>query len=79
MNWKYWVMRKMNPNRAKNATVTAPLAAEKAGTLNSETSSIGLSACRSRITNMTPTTTVPANPPTVRADSQPRPGASMIV
>lgn len=28
-NWKYWVTMKMKPNRAKNATVTEPLAAVK--------------------------------------------------
>jgi 3-oxoacyl-[acyl-carrier-protein] synthase II len=37
-------MRKMKPNRAKKAMVTEPLAAEKAGTLNRETSSIGSAA-----------------------------------
>ncbi len=41
MNWKYCVTRKMKPNSAKNATVTEPLAAEKAGVRNSETSIIG--------------------------------------
>ena len=41
MNWKYCVIRKMNPNSEKNATVTEPLAALKRGLRNRPTSSIG--------------------------------------
>ena len=51
MNWKYWVTRKMNPNRAKNATVTDALAAEKAGVRNSVRSIIGRARRRSTATN----------------------------
>src|SRR5580765_6430861 len=40
-NWKYWVTRKMKPNRAKNVIVTAPLAALKRRSLKRVTSSIG--------------------------------------
>ena len=40
-SWKNRVMRKMNPNSAKNATVTAPLAALNRRLANSETSMSG--------------------------------------
>ena len=40
-NWKYWVIRKMNPNSAKKVTVTAPLAALKRRSRNRLRSSIG--------------------------------------
>src|SRR6266496_1133423 len=43
-NWKYWVIRKMKPNRVKNDTVTAPLAALNRMLRNSRTSSIGCAA-----------------------------------
>jgi hypothetical protein len=40
-NWKYWVMRKTNPARAKKMTMIEPLAAENRRLRNNETSSIG--------------------------------------
>ena len=65
MNWKYCVIRKMNPNRAKNATVTAPLAAENAGVRNSVTSIIGCSRRRSMATNATDEHAATAKPASV--------------
>ena len=79
MNWKYCVTRKMKPNRAKNATVTEPLAAENAGVRNSETSIIGCSRRRSIATNATASTAVRAKPASVAGSCQPRRGASMTV
>ncbi len=79
MSWKYCVMRKMKPNSAKKAMVTEPLAAEKAGTLNRVTSSIGSAVCRSTTTNAVPSRAVPANPAILDAAPQPRSGASMMV
>ncbi len=79
MNCMYWVIRKMKPKRAKNVTVTAPLAAENAGTLKRETSIIGFSERRSIITNTTLSAAVIANPPRLRTDPHPYCGASMIV
>ena len=79
MNWKYCVMRKMKPNSEKKAMVTEPLAAEKAGTLNRVTSSIGSAVRRSTTTNAVPSRAVPANPAMLEGAPQPRPGASMTV
>ena len=72
-NWKYCVTRKMKPNSAKNVTVTAPLAALKRRSRNSETSSIGCGVRRSRTTNAASSTAAAANPPTV-ADRRPAAG-----
>jgi len=50
-NWKYWVMRKTNPARAKKMTMIEPLAAENRRLRNSETSSIGWRRRRSQAMN----------------------------
>jgi hypothetical protein len=73
------VTRKTNPNKAKNALVTAPLAAVNRRLVNSLTSSIGW-AVRTSCSTKTPRTTAAAmNPTIVRVDAQPRSGASMMV
>jgi hypothetical protein len=79
MYWKYWVIRKMKPKREKNATVTAPLAALKAGIRNRPTSTIGWSLRRSTTTKAAPRSRVPANPARLRAEAHPAWGASMMV
>ena len=56
MNWKYIVIRKMKPSSVKNATVTAPLAAENRRFANRLTSSIGSATRRSHATNATSAT-----------------------
>ena len=78
-NWKYWVIRKMKPDSAKNETVTEPLAAVKRGLRNRLRSSIGCSVRRSRAMNAASSTAVSAKPASVRALPQPWSGASMIV
>ena len=79
MNWKYCVTRKMNPNSAKNATVTAPLAAENAGVRNSDTSIIGCRRRRSIATKLATRIATATKPGIVSGSLQPRRGASMIV
>ena len=79
MNWKYWVIRKMNPNSEKNATVTEPQAAVKRGLRNSVTSSIGARTRRSQRTNPPSSPAASAKPARLRALLQPWSGASMIV
>ena len=44
MNWKYWVIRKMKPNRPKKAAAIAPLAAEKRRSRTGCTSNSGSAA-----------------------------------
>src|SRR5260370_38573053 len=72
-------MRKMNPYSAKKQTVTAPLAAENAGVVNSETSIIGSALRYSSTMKDMISAAVIANPTRVGTDPQPRPGASMMV
>jgi hypothetical protein len=79
MNWKYCVTRKMKPNKAKKATVTEALAAEKAGVRNSVTSIIGRARRLSTATKPVTSAAAMANPARLAALLQPRPGASMIV
>ena len=79
MNWKYWVIRKMKPNKVKNDTVTAPLAALNRMLRNSRTSSIGLGARRSQPMNVASRAAATTNPATLRPLPQPWEGASMIV
>ena len=62
MNWKYWVIRKMKPNKAKNATVTEPLAAVNRRSRNTVRSSIGDGVRLSQWTKETKSTAVRANP-----------------
>src|SRR5258706_13900180 len=78
-NWKYWVIKKMNPNSEKNETVTEALAALKRRSVNSDTSSIGASLWRSQEMNAASSAIAAAKPPSVAALDQPWPGASMIV
>ena len=61
----------MNPNRVKNETVTAPLAALNRMFRNRATSSIGCAARRSRAMNATSRTAEAAKPARVRAAVHP--------
>ena len=70
-NWKYWVIRKMNPERAKNEIATEALAAVKRGLPNSDRSIIGASARRSQAMNAISSTAVRPKPASVRALPQP--------
>src|SRR6185312_16146838 len=78
-NWKYWVTRKMKPERAKKEIATEALAAVKRGFRKRVRSSIGRSVCRSQTANATASNAVSAKPAIVRVLSQPWLGASMIV
>ena len=75
----YCVTRKMNPNSAKNATVTAPLAAEKAGVRNNDTSIIGCRRRRSIATKLATRIATATKPQIVSGSLHPLRGASMIV
>jgi hypothetical protein len=61
----------MNPNKVKNDTVTAPLAALNRMLRNSRTSSIGCAARRSHTMNAASRIAETANPATLRADVHP--------
>ena len=78
-NWKYWVIRKMNPASEKNVTVTEPLAALKRWLRNSPRSIIGSRAVRSRAMNAPSSPAASAKPARLRTLLQPWAGASMIV
>ena len=73
------MIRKTNPNRAKNADVIDTLAAEKRRLRKMVTGSIGWATRSSQRTNTPSSTAATAKPPNVWADSQPHSGASMIV
>ena len=61
----------MKPNRVKNDTVTAPLAALNRRLRNSRTSSIGCAARRSRMMNAASRTAEAAKPATLRPAPHP--------
>jgi hypothetical protein len=61
----------MKPNRVKNDTVTAPLAALNRGLRNRLTSSIGCAARPSRTMNAASRTAAAAKPARLRAAVQP--------
>ena len=73
------VIRKMKPNSAKNATVTAPLAALNRRLVNSVTSISGSLTRRSHSVKQTPAASAIAKPARVRAEDHPHSGASMMV
>src|SRR5215510_1454007 len=77
MTWKYWVIRKMNPFRAKNAIATDPLAAVKRGLRNSATSTIGCAVRASAATKAASTATPAASTLMVVVEPQPQLGAWM--
>ena len=79
MNWKYWVIRKMNPASEKKDTVTEALEAVKRGLANRLRSSMGWLAERSRTMKPANSATARAKPPRLSPLVQPRLGASMIV
>ena len=74
-----WVIRKMNPNRAKKATVTAPLAALNLRLANRVMSMSGSACRRSHTAKPIPAARAVPKPVRVAAEVQPRSGASMIV
>ncbi len=61
----------MNPNKVKNDTATAPLAALNRRLPNSRTSSIGCAALRSRAMNAASRRTQTAKPARLRPAVQP--------
>ena len=73
--WKYWVIRKMNPSRAKKAIATDALAAVNLGLRNRLTSIIGLAMLRSATTSPARTARPAASRPIVNPEDQPQPGA----
>ena len=79
MNWKYWVMTKMNPNRVKKPAVTAKLPPENRRLRNTDTSSMGCVLRRSHTVKATRTATAKANPVAARVLVHPQVGASMTV
>ncbi len=79
MNWKYWVMTKMKPNRVRKPAVTARLPPENRRFANTDTSSIGWVRRCSHSANVTRTIAATAKPMTVRALPHPQSGASMTV
>ena len=72
-------MRKTKPNSAKNADVTATLAALKRRLRKMPTGSIGDGVRSSHHTNVASRTAARAKPPIVVGSAQPHSGASMIV
>src|SRR5215831_15238795 len=78
MTWKYWVIRKMNPSRAKNAIATEAAAAVNRGLRNRLMSIIGWAVARSATTRAPRTAAPAARTLRVAADAQPHPGAWMI-
>ena len=65
------MIRKMKPNKMKNDTVTAPLAALNRMLRNRPTSSIGCAARRSHAMNAASKTAEAAKPATLRAAPHP--------
>ena len=79
MNWKYWVMTKMKPNKVRKPAVTARLPPENRRLTNTDTSSIGCGVRRSHRAKTASTTTDTAKPAAVCALPHPQLGASMTV
>jgi hypothetical protein len=77
-NWRYWVCRNMDPNRAKKTSVTAVLAAVNRGFEKKCTSSMGWSLCSSQATKAPSRAAATRKAPSVPPSVQPRPGASMM-
>ena len=79
MNWKYWVMTKMKPNRVRKPAVIARLPPENRRFANTDTSSIGWGVRSSHSVNAVRTTAATTNPAMVRPLVHPTLGASMMV
>ena len=76
-SWRYWVSANSEPNRARNVSPIAELAAENARCRKTRTSISGFATCSSRQTKA-PTSSAPsASSPSVAALVQPRFGPSM--
>src|ERR1700738_4760146 len=79
MNWKYWVMTKMNPNNVRKPAVTARLPPENRRLANTVTSSMGWVLCRSQNPKAASVTADTAKPAAVWALLHPQVGAWMTV
>jgi hypothetical protein len=79
MNWKYWVMTKMNPNNVRKPAVTARLPPENRRLKNTDTSNIGWVLRRSHSANPARTVAARVKPVAARALPHPQPGASITV
>ena len=77
-NWKYWVIRKMNPKRQKNATEMESAPPLNRGILNTRTSSSGPSVRSSSSVKAVNSTAATAKHARVPVDAQPHCGPSMM-
>ncbi len=77
-NCRYWLMKNIDPNIAKNTSVIDTDAAVKRGFLKKVTSRIGWSVWRSHRMNDPSSTTAAAPHPMITGLVQPRVGPSMI-
>ena len=77
-NWKYWVMRKMNPKRLKKATEIDKAPPVKRGIRNTRTSSSGPSVCSSSTVNTVSITAATAKQASVPTEPHPHCGPSMM-
>ena len=77
-NWKYWVMRKMNPKRLKKATEIDRAPPVKRGTRNTRTSSSGPSVRSSSTVKAVSNPAATAKQASVPPDVQPHCGPSMM-
>ncbi len=77
-NWRSWVKRKNEPNRAKNTRAMEPLAALKRGSRKKATSSMGSSTRRSHTAKAASSTAARAKVPKVTGSVQPCWGPSMM-
>ncbi len=77
-NWKYCVMRKMNPNRQKKATEMESAPPLNRGILNTRTSSSGPSVRSSSSVKTVNSTAATAKQASVPVDAQPHCGPSMM-
>ena len=77
-NWKYWVIKKMNPKRQKNATEIDSAPPVKRGILKTLTSSSGPSVRNSSRAKAVSSTAAAAKHASVRPDAQPHCGPSMM-
>ena len=77
-NWKYWVIRKMNPKRQKNATEMESAPPLNRGILNTRTSSSGPSVRNSSSVKTVNSTAATVKHTRVPVDAQPHCGPSMM-
>src|SRR6185437_4387602 len=77
-NWKYWVIKKMNPNRLKNATEMESAPPVKRRIWKTRTSRSGPSVCSSATANVVRSTAAAAKHASVPVAVQPHCGPSMM-